>query len=81
MSIELDEFSNSFKRYRDFRYEYEEFTEMINKEKGDLIEAHIDIELKKEEIQNQQKRIKKKSNKKSNKLMQKTKKKKPNFKN
>ena len=49
MSIELDEFSNSFKRYRDFRYEYEEFTEMINKEKGDLIEAHIDIELKKEE--------------------------------
>ena len=49
MSNELDEFSNSFKRYRDFRYEYEEFTEMINKEKGDLIDAHIDIELKKEE--------------------------------
>lgn len=49
MSIELEEFSNSFKRYRDFRYEYEEFTEMINKEKGDLIDAHIDIELKKEE--------------------------------
>ena len=49
MSNELEEFSNSFKRYRDFRYEYEEFTEMINKEKGNLIDAHIDIELKKEE--------------------------------
>ena len=49
MSVELEEFANSFKLYRDYRYEYEEFTEMINKEKGDLIEAHIDIELKKEE--------------------------------
>ena len=49
MSIELEEFNNSFKLYRDYRYEYEEFTEMINKEKGDLIDAHIEIELKKEE--------------------------------
>jgi hypothetical protein len=49
MSVELEEFANSFKLYRDYRFEYEEFTEMINKEKGDLIEAHIDIELKKEE--------------------------------
>ena len=49
MSVELEEFTNSFKLYRDYRYEYEEFTEMINKEKGDLIDAHIEIELKKEE--------------------------------
>ena len=49
MSAELSDINTSFKRYRDYRYEYEEFTAMIKKEKENLVQAHINLELKKEE--------------------------------
>ena len=49
MSSELSDINNSFKRYRDYRYEYEEFTSMIKKEKENLVQTHINLELKKEE--------------------------------
>ena len=49
MSLELNEVNQTFKRYRDYKYEYEDFTSMIRKEKDDLINAKINEEMKKEE--------------------------------
>ena len=56
MSSELLEMNNSFKKYRDYRYEYEEFYALIKKEKENLVQAHYNTEMKKEE--NKGKRIK-----------------------
>ena len=56
MSTELSEMNNSFKKYRDYRYEYEEFYALIKKEKENLVQAHYNTEMKKEE--NKGKKIK-----------------------
>ena len=56
MSSELLEMNNSFKKYRDYRYEYEEFYALIKKEKENLVQAHYNTEMKKEE--NKGKKIK-----------------------
>ena len=56
MSTELSEMNNSFKKYRDYRYEYEEFYALIKKEKENLVQAHYNAEMKKEE--NKGKKIK-----------------------
>jgi len=48
MSLELAEIEQSFKRYRDYKYEYEDFTSMIKKEKEDLLNTHVKEEMKKE---------------------------------
>ena len=48
MSLELNEVSNTFKRYRDYKFEYEDFTVMINIEKSNMVNTYINEELKKE---------------------------------
>ena len=48
MSLELNEINQTFKRYRDYKSEYEDFTLMVKKEKEDLINKYISGELKKD---------------------------------
>jgi hypothetical protein len=48
MSLELNEINNTFKRYRDYKFEYEDFTVMINIEKSNMVNTYINEELKKE---------------------------------
>ena len=48
MSSELTEVTSYYKQYRDFKSEYEDFTEMIKREKEQLISSYISAELRKE---------------------------------
>ena len=48
MALELTDIEQPFKRYRDYKFEYEDFTTMIKKEKEDLLNTHIKEEMKKE---------------------------------
>ena len=48
MSLELNEINQTFKGYRDYKSEYEDFTLMVKKEKEDLINKYISGELKKD---------------------------------
>ena len=54
MSLELNEINHTYKRYKDYKYEYEDFTAMIRKEKEDLMTSTINEELKKEENKGKQ---------------------------
>ena len=49
MSLELTEVGQIFKRYRDYRFEYEDYTNIVREEKEDLINSRIQEEMKKEE--------------------------------
>ena len=49
MNLELNEINQTFNRYRNYKFEYEDFTSMINKEKENVINGFINEELRKEE--------------------------------